>query len=184
MEGTRSGACIEDGLPDVEDGVRDFAGERLGEKGDSLVFGLELSAVGHGVALRADDAVGEKGVAGAAVAKRAGGGEREGEFPSETGVGFADGGDIAFEIADDDMEGGVRGVGRAGEFDTSVALEGVAKLRGQNGAGLRKNGAAFDGLDVDRGEGWFGAGTEPVVGAAGDREERERGKEEREEAPK
>jgi len=149
-----------------------------------LVFGLELSAIGHGVALRADDPIGENRVAVAAVAEGAGCGEREREFAGEAGVGFADGSDIAFEIADDDVEGGVGGVGRAGEFDASVAFEGVAKLGGEKGAGLRENGAAFDGLDVDRGEGRFGAGTKPVVGAAGDREKRECAEEEREEAPR
>lgn len=113
-------------LPDVENGVLDFAGERFGEERDGLVFGLKLSAVGHGVALCADDAVRENRVAGAAVAERAGRGERKREFPGQTGVGFADGGDIAFEVADDDLKRGVGGFGRAGESDASIALEGVA----------------------------------------------------------
>ncbi len=89
----------------------DLARERFGEKRDGLVFGLELPAVGHGVALGADDAVGEKGGAGAAVAEGAGGGEREGEFTGETGVGFANGSDVAIEFVNDDVKGGVGGVG-------------------------------------------------------------------------
>lgn len=182
VEEDHGAAAEQERSPDVEDGVGDFLGEGGGEERGGLVFGLELAAVGEGVAGGLDGAVGKEGVVGAG-AERAGGFEGEGEFAREAGVAFLHGGEVAAIVADHDFEGGVGGGGGIGEGDAAVPREGFADLGGEDGLGLREAGFVLDGRDVNAGEGELGVGAEAVVRAAAEgengQEEPEAGSEER-----
>src|SRR5690606_27837054 len=92
------------------------------------------------------------------------------------GVVGPGGGDVAFEIAEVNFEGGVS-FGFRGDFEEAVANKFFAELLRADGLDLR--GAAFvgSGADVDGTERWFGVASEVIASAPGEEEgDQEEGK--------
>ena len=167
----------------------EFFGECVGQKGEALVFGLELvgfdhraevAFVGVDIAMGADLAVGEERTVDPAVGQRGGGTEREGEFAGESGIADALGGDVAVKFRNDDLEGGVGGLGGIDERDPAIAVKCGANLRAEDGLTLGDEDLGGDRLDVEGGERELAAGAQLIVRAAGE-DQAGRGKEQ--EAP-
>ena len=159
----------------------ELVGERVGEEGEALIFGLNLAAVGERVAMGVDGAIGEQRAVGAIVGQRGGCTERQSEFAGEAGIAGSPGalgGDFAAEVGEDDLERGIGEFGRIDERDAAVAVERTAELRAEERLSLGEQDLGADGLNVERREGEFATGAELVVRAAGDQHEQCRGEDE------
>ena len=143
--------------------MRRRVGERFRQKGQSLVFGLELAAVSVDVAGSVESALNEQVLAGPIIVESGVGSESEGKGAGETGIARAHRGNGALILDQRQAQSRLCFGGRVHQGHPPVAEQCVAQGGADQGMSLGKRRTVGDRLKIQRVERERSGSAEPIM---------------------